>query len=631
MTIETRVRGNNPPSGGGDSAGLAGTGLTYVLSSFVSGYPNALYIKPGSSVTTHITGSNLFINATTSTFAGSGGLAGTGNTYLFSSLVAGYPNALYIKPGSSVTTHITGSNLFINATTSAAFTSGGLAGTGHTYLFSSLVAGYPSALYIKPGSSVTTHITGSNLFINATTSTFAGTGGLAGTGGFYVMSTANTAYPNSRQLQAGSSTIVRTDGPNIYIDAITPGAAASSGGLAGTGGFFVLSTANTAWPNARQLVSGSSTTVRTDGTNIYIDATTSAGGSSGGLAGTGGFFVLSTANTAWPNSRQFLAGSSTIVRTDGTNIYVDAITPGAAASSGGLAGTGGFFVLSTANTAWPNARQLVSGSSTTVRTDGTNIYIDATTSAGGSSGGLAGTGNTYIFSSLVAGYPNALYIKPGSSVTVHITGSNMFVNALTNGFGKNFMPLLPQQSKMYPSTSAARVDAATAWWRLLYSQLTQQYGVWQFICPPDYGSNPYIRLSYCLCSTLAAAKTTIWGVSQWGIPDSLTITPTAYLYLDTFGTINTMGIALSAGYSSGTIQMMTIPLVNAISLAAGNLIRIRITNTGLLAGINDSALSSAKLLLRRIYLSVTIGRNGFGGWARICECGCGIGSVTMQK
>ena len=337
MTIETRVRDNSQPVGGGgssNSGGLAGTGATYILSSLAAGFPNALYIKPGSSVTTHITGSNLFINATTSTSASSGGLAGTGNTYIFSSLVAGYPNALYIKPGSSVTTHITGSNLFINATTSA-------------------------------------------------------------------------------------------------------------------------------------------------------------GGSSGGLAGTGGFFVLSTANTAWPNARQLQAGSSVIVRTDGTNIYVDAITGGGASS------------------------------------------------------------------------------------------------------GLNFMPLLPQQSKLYPSNSAARIDAGTAWWRLLFSQITEQYAVWQFICPPDYGSNPYFRIAYALGSTLAAARSTTWVVEQWGIADGITVNPVSYLYLDTFGATNEFSVALSAGYSNGTVQMMTIPLVNAVSLGAGNLLRIRISNTGLLAGAADSILAGA--------------------------------------
>lgn len=80
-----------PPSGGSsNSAGLATNAATYILSSLNANLANAFIIQPGSSVTTHITGSNLYINATTS--ASAGGAA--------SPVVPGYQplaNVLYIN------------------------------------------------------------------------------------------------------------------------------------------------------------------------------------------------------------------------------------------------------------------------------------------------------------------------------------------------------------------------------------------------------------------------------------------------------------------------------------------------------------------------------------------------------
>lgn len=383
MSIQTRLRETSDVGGvggasSGSTAGLANTSATYVLSSLDATLINALYIKPGSSVTTHITGSNMFINATTSTFAGSGGLAGTGLTYILSSFQAGYPGALYIKPGSSVTAHITGSNLFINATTSLFAGSSGLAGKDAVYVLSTFNAQYTNAVYLRPGSSVTMHITESTM---------------------------------------------------------------------------------------------------------YINATTSVGGSSTGLAGKDAVYVLSTFN---------------------------------------------------------------------------------------------------------AEYTNAVYLRPGSSVTTHITGSTLFINATTSAgassSGSNFWQLLPQQAKLYPNNSAATIDAGTAWWRLLFSSTTQQYGVWQFIVPPDYSGSPSVRLAWAVGSTFATALSSTWIVEQFAIDHDITINPVSYLYLDTFGGANTVSVALSAGYSSGTIQLMTITLATVVSLGAGRLTHIRISGSGVAVG-----------------------------------------------
>lgn len=352
--------------------------------------------------------------------------------------------------------------------------SAGLAGTGATYILSSLNAGFPNALYIVPGSSVTTHITGSNLFINATTTGGSGTGTVeTGTANYlsYYRNSDTTVYPS----QIGTST---------------------GGGIA----------------------------------PLNFQPLTSAIAS----AGTGDFWV------------QDSAGVTIRYYTRSTNFYA---------------------FLS--------------------HTDATTIVY-------------APTGAFYILSSLEASLPNALYIRPGSSVTTHITGSNLFINAqtgATSSGGQNSVQLLPQQAKLYASNSSARIDAGTAWWRLLFSSETQQYGVWQFMVPPDYGSSPFLRLAWGAGSSYSVVTSSTWIAEQFAIDHNITVLPASYLYLDTFGGANSVTIGLSAGYSSGTVQMTTINLATIVSLGANRLTHIRVSGSG--QAIGDRILSGATFVYTR--------------------------------
>lgn len=257
---------------------------------------------------------------------------------------------------------------------------------------------------------------------------------------------------------------------------------------------------------------------------------------------------------------------------------------GGGVDSAGLATNAAVYILSNANANLANAMVLLPGSSVTTHISGTNLYINATTSLLAASAGLAGKDAVYVLSTFNAEYTNAVYIRPGSSVTTHITGSTLFINATTGGgssSGNNSVQLLPQQAKLYASNSAARIDAGTAWWRLLFSSTTQQYGVWQLMIPGDYGSNPFIRLAWALGSTITVVKSCTWTAEQFAIPHDLQlVTQASYLYQDTFAGANSVTIGLSAGYSSGTVQMTTIPLATITSFGAGNLTHIRISNTG---------------------------------------------------
>lgn len=254
---------------------------------------------------------------------------------------------------------------------------------------------------------------------------------------------------------------------------------------------------------------------------------------------------------------------------------------GGSSSSSGLMGTGNFLVTWSADPLIANERILTAGANITLTTDATTITVAATTGAAGASGGLASTGAFFV-TYLADGTLSAeRVLTAGSSVIVRTDGTNIYVDAITSG-GFNFCQLLPQQAKLYASTSAARIDAGTAWWRLLFSATTQQYGVWQFVCPPDYGSNPYIRLQWAGGSTIAVVRSTTWTVDQWSISHDQATTP--YFYQDTFGGANSVTIGLSAGYTSGVIQNITVPLVTTVSLAAGRITHLRLTGTGNFAG-----------------------------------------------
>ena len=265
---------------------------------------------------------------------------------------------------------------------------------------------------------------------------------------------------------------------------------------------------------------------------------------------------------------------------------------GGSSDSAGLATNAAVYILSNANAGLANALVLLPGSSATTHISGTNLYINAVTSLFAGSSGLAGKDAVYILSSYNAEYTNALYIRAGSSITTHITGSNLFINALTSagaGGGQNFFQLLPQQAKLYSSTSAARIDGGTAWWRLLFSNITQQFGLWMFITPPDYGSNPFIRIAWSSDSSITNATSTTWTVEQWGIADNQD--RASGIYADTFGGVNSFSVAISGGYSSGTVMISTIPLVTVVSLGATRLTKIRISNTG--AAVGNKELSGS--------------------------------------
>lgn len=184
------------------------------------------------------------------------------------------------------------------------------------------------------------------------------------------------------------------------------------------------------------------------------------------------------------------------------------------------------------------------------------IWLDTSASSfTSSSAGLAGTGLYYLMTSGNTGWPNV----------------QVYSSAL---IGYRDLPV--QAAKLYASTSAARIDAGTSLWRLLYSATTQQFSIWQFILPRDFSGSPFVRIIHGNDSSLAVAKSVSWIIDQWGFLPGNTLSA----YTDTFGGTNITTVALSAGYSAGLIQTMTVPLATVVSMNVGNLIRLRVSGSG---------------------------------------------------
>lgn len=188
----------------------------------------------------------------------------------------------------------------------------------------------------------------------------AGVGGgpvYAPTGGTYIVFSADTVLSAEKILTAGSSVTLVTDATAVYINALT-NAAATNLVYAPTGGEYVTYIANGTLTAEKVLTAGSSVTLVTDGTAIYINALTNAAGGTI-YAPTGGFYVSWSADTLLSAEKTLTAGSSVTIVTDATTVWINALTNAA----GGVvyAPTGGNYLAFAADANLTAERVLSTG------------------------------------------------------------------------------------------------------------------------------------------------------------------------------------------------------------------------------------------------------------------------------
>lgn len=373
----------------------------------------------------------------------SAGLAGTGLYYLVGSTESTLPSSKVLTPGANISFSTDGTTLTISSNTGGASNSAGLMGTGLFFLLhTSGNSTSPFSKLISAGSSVTTHTDGTSFYINAITNASASSAGLAGTGSFYMAWSSDPLLSNEKVFTAGSSVTVRTDSTSIYVDAITAGFTPTGRlinttyPLSGGGDFtadrthlvdtaFLISsnrTISTLYPMSGGGNLGANRTFFIDtaflvNSNRLINTTfpLAGGGNLGAdltvtvntafFANSASFFVAWSSDPLLSNEKILTAGSSVTITTDSTAIYINAIT-NASASSGGLAGTGFYYLVGSNASGLPSSKVLAAGSSVTIVTDSTSIYINATTSSGGGSG------------TINSGSANYLAYYPSSGTTI---------------------------------------------------------------------------------------------------------------------------------------------------------------------------------------------------------------------
>jgi len=400
MSIETRLRETGPKGGGGggglsNSGGLAGTGGLFAVYSTQTTLPFSKVLSGGANVTITTDATSILISATT-------GGAGTGTVNPGSSgFLAYYPANGTLVDDSTISTS-TGAGIaplnFSTLTTQISAPS-----TGDLWTLDS--AGKYIYHYIS-GTAFYTRLSHTDGSVSSTSA------GLMGTGGFFATWSSDTTMSNERVITAGTNISLLTDATNIYFSSF-------SAGLQGTGGLI--------------LTAGTNVSINTDSTAIYINAITGVAAASGGLMGTANFLVAWSSDPLLSNEKILTAGSSVTIVTDSTAIYINAIT-GAGATSAGLAGTGPFYLLHTSgNGTLPLSKIISAGNNITITTDANAVFIAATTGAAAGTGGLMGTGGFFVAWSNDGTMSNERILTAGTNVTLRTDATTLWVDSNSAG------------------------------------------------------------------------------------------------------------------------------------------------------------------------------------------------------
>jgi len=310
--------------------------------------------------------------------------------------------------------------------------------TGGPYVTFATDAGLSNEHVLTASDNITITTSATAVLISATTSNISGKQdsitfplsiGSGGTGrsttGNYATILGNSAGFQFFAIQASDNITITNAGTSILISATTN---AGGGSGASTAGNYVVFSSDTGLSNEKVLTAGSSVNITTDATAIYINALTNA---AGGVvyAPTGGFYITYTADTLLASEKVLAAGSSVTITTDSTSIFINALTNAA----GGVvyAPTGGNYIAFAADSNLSNEKVLQASNATiSIVTDSTGFYISANTGAGSGSGTVNTGSATYL-----AYYPASGTTVDDTTISVS-TGSGIApfnVSILTSG------------------------------------------------------------------------------------------------------------------------------------------------------------------------------------------------------
>jgi hypothetical protein len=304
--------------------------------------------------------------------------------------------------------------------------------TGGAYVAYVADAQLSSEKVLTASNNITITTDAGAIYISANTGTGGGSG--ASTAGNYVVFTADAGLSNEKVLTASNNIIITTDATTIWLSANT-GTPGSGIIYAPTGAPFITFVADNTLSNEKILTASNNITITTDGSSVFITALTpTVIAQSGGTVytSTGSYFVLSQTDGSLPNSKVIVASNNMTVTTDSTRIFLTALTPTIVSQSGGTiyAPTGAPYIVFVADNTLSNEKILTASNNITITTDSTSIFISANTGTGGGSG--ASTAGNYVVFSADAGLSNEKVLTASDNVTITTDSTTIWISATTN-------------------------------------------------------------------------------------------------------------------------------------------------------------------------------------------------------
>ena len=137
--------------------------------------------------------------------------------------------------------------------------------------------------------------------------------------------------------------------------------------------------------------------------------------------------------------------------------------------------------------------------------------------------------------------------------------------------------------------SSPQIEGGASAWKLLYDASTEEEALWQFPLPANYSTSPVLKLQYSMASAIT-------GGVAWNA-EIMAVTPGDALAISTssFDAVN-VGSG-TVGGTAGFVEEITVTLTSVDSMAAGDLILLKISRDPADAG--DTATGDAELLTGR--------------------------------
>jgi len=139
-------------------------------------------------------------------------------------------------------------------------------------------------------------------------------------------------------------------------------------------------------------------------------------------------------------------------------------------------------------------------------------------------------------------------------------------------------------------TAGAQIDGGSGPWKLLFDASATESALWQFKMPDNYSSTPVLRLQYAMAS--ATSDKVDWEAEVMAVADGEDIDTAS------FDSVNEIPGGTTVPGTAGFLDTVSIPLANNDSMAADELILLRVNrdhDDGDDTATGDAELVSASL------------------------------------